>query len=127
MKDEFELKVGPDGTIETIYQDGIEAFAAEMGAEVATVCRASNVEWEELITKPLNARFPATKGWSVRSVKNPLLALRMKSHFNGGFTDERYFDELVCSSDPDLGIALFDTREDAITQEIEHFWELKNG
>lgn len=126
MKAEFELKVGPDGTIETIYQDGIEAFAEEMGAEVATVCRASNVEWED-VGVPLNARFPATKGWSVRSVKNPLKALRVKSHFNPGFTDERYFDEVVCSDDANLGIALFDTREAAITQEIKHFWELKNG
>lgn len=126
MKAEFELKVGPDGTIETIYQDGIEAFAEEMGADVSTVCRASNVEWEE-VPQPLNARFPATKGWSVRSVKNPLMALRMKSDFNPGFTDERYTDTLVCSSDPELGIALFDTREAAITQEIKHFWELKNG
>lgn len=126
MKDEFELKVGPDGTIETIYQDGIEAFAKDMGADVANVCRASDVEWEE-IEAPLNARFPATKGWSVRSVKNRLKALRMRSHFNPGFTDERYFDELVCSDDENLAIALFDTREAAITQEIKHFWELKNG
>lgn len=126
MKDTFELKVGPDGTIETIYQEGIEAFASEMGAEVATVCRASDVEWEE-VAVPLNARFPATKGWSVRSVKNPQKALRLKSDFNGGFTSDRYIDSLVCSDDANLAIALFDTREAAIKQEIIHFWELKNG
>jgi hypothetical protein len=125
MKDSFELKVGPDGTIETIYQDGIEQFAEEMGAEVSTICRASNVEWEEVPT-PLNARFPATKGWSVRSVKNDEKALRMESSLNAGIGD-RYIDTIVCSDNKHLAIALFPTREEAIQHEIKHFWELKNG
>ena len=109
VKDSFEMKIGPDGTIETIYQDGIEQFAFEMGAEVSQVCRASEVEWEAIGSDPDN------KGWSVRSVKNPLKALR----WDGLNT--------VCSSDPELQIVLFPNRELAIQHEIKHFWELKNG
>lgn len=120
MKDTFEMKIGPDGTVETIYQDGIEAFAESVGAEISTVCRASDVEWEE-VASPINARFPATKGWSVRAAHRPALALRMKSHALMG---NGYMDELVCSDHEHLAIALFDTREDAITQEIKFFWKL---
>lgn len=125
MKETFELKVGPDGTIETIYQDGIEQFAEEMGAEVATVCRASEVEWEE-IPAPINHRFPRLKGWSVRSVRNKDKALRIESSLNAGVGD-RYIDTIVCSDNQHLAIALFESREAAIEQEIKHFWELKNG
>lgn len=122
MKDSFELKVGPDGTVETIYQDGIEGFAESIGAEVSTVCRASDVEWEE-VEKPINARFPATKGWSVRAAHRPALALRMQSSLNPGI-GERYCDDIVCSDNESLAIVLFETREDAITQEIKFFWKL---
>lgn len=127
MKDSFELKVGPDGTMETIYQDGIEGFAESIGAEVSTVCRASDVEWEDWKEySPVNARFPASKGWSVRSVANPLMALRVRSDFNLGI-GERYIDHIVCSTNEYLAVMLFPTREEAIEQEIKHFWELKNG
>ena len=120
MKDEFELKIGPDGTIETIYQEGIEKFAEEMGAEVSTVCRASDVEWE-VDAEPLLH----SKGWSVRSVANPKKALRWKMGLQVIHDEANYF--LVCSADENLRIILFQTREEAIQQEIKHFWELKNG
>jgi hypothetical protein len=113
VKDSFELKIGPDGTIETIYQDGIEQFAEEMGADVSTVCRASEVEWE-VVEYPDHTE----KGWSVRSAKNGLKALRVQYG-----TQCR----IVCSDDTNLAIALFTSREAAIEQEIKHFWELKNG
>lgn len=125
MKDTFELEIGPDGTIKTIYQDGIEEFAQELGAEVSTVCRASNVEWEEA-SEPLNKRFPATKGWSVRSARNGLVALRHQSDFNPGI-GERYIDSVVCSDNVNLAIILFQTREDALTYEEKFFWQLMYG
>lgn len=106
MKDSFELKVGPDGTIETIYQDGIEDFAKEMGAEVSTVCRASEVEWEEIGEQ---------KGWTVRSAKDPHLALR------------EFPDEIQCNRNSQLPMAVFPTREEALKWEIQFFWELRNG
>lgn len=104
MKNEFDLKITPDGTIETIYQDGLEDLAKEMGGEVAQVCRASNVEWEEIGTR---------KGWSVRSAKRPDFALR------------RLYDAI----EPGLvgNIVLFETREEALTEELKFFWELSNG
>lgn len=113
MKNEVELKIGPTGTIEAIYQDGIEQFAEEMGAEMATVCRASEVEWE-VVEYPDHTE----KGWSVRSAKNKLKALRVEYG-----TQCR----IVCSDDANLNIALFTSREAAIEREIQHFWELKNG
>lgn len=125
MKKTFELEIDSDGTIRTIYQDGIEEFAEDLGAEVAQVCRASNVEWEE-VSEPINKRFPATKGWSVRSAKNGLVALRHKSDFNPGI-GERYIDSVVCSSDTNLGIILFSHRDDALEYEEKFFWQLMYG
>ena len=108
MKDEFELKIGPDGTIETIYQEGIEKFAEEMGAEVSTVCRASDVEWEEAGDK---------KGWTVRSARDPKLAIRSREQGN--------ITELKCLRDGYLHF--FETRKEALEVEIQFFWELRNG
>lgn len=124
MKETFELEIGPDGTIKTIYQDGIEEFAAELGADVSSVCRASEVEWE--VVMPLNARFPDTKGWSVRSARDGLVALRHQSNLNPGIGD-RYIDTIVCSSNLSLAIVLFQTREEALTYEEKFFWQLMYG
>lgn len=101
MKDEFELKIGPDGTIETIYQEGLETFASDMGAEVVSVCRASNVEWEDK---------EHHKGWTVRAAHDPELALRVVDA------------QIVVSREGD--VATFMTREAAIKQEVKYFWEL---
>lgn len=119
---EFVLDIGSDGVIRTIYKDELKEIAEDMKGEISTVCRASNVEWE-VVEKPLNARFPATKGWSVRSAHNPTLALRWESSLNAGIGD-RYTDNLVCSDNEHLAIALFESRDNAIKWEIHFFADL---
>jgi hypothetical protein len=102
MKKEFDLKITSDGTIETIYQEGLEKFAVGIGGEVVQVCRASNVEFETIGRR---------KGWSVRSVSRPDLALR------------RIHGEIV----PGLVgiVVLFPNRKEALAAEVRFFWELK--
>lgn len=116
------LEVAEDGTIRTIYKDELIDFAEKIGGDMTTVCRASNVEWEK-VEKPLNARFPDIKGWSVRAAHDPELALRVESSVNGGIGD-RYVDTLVCSRNPNLAIMLFSTREIALQAEVKFFHQL---
>jgi hypothetical protein len=106
MKDTIELEIGPDGIIRTIYQDGIEAFAEEIGASVKTVCRASHVEWEK--------KENGEKGWSVRSVHDPELAARMAVQDGRATVIPSREGELI----------LFLTREAAIEWEVAHFFDL---
>lgn len=102
MKDEFELRIGPGGIIESIYQDGL---AEAIGAETKTVERASNVEWES---------DGKNMGWTVRCAADPHLALRrMRASTN-----------TVASKSFDLDVIFFQTREEALKEEVEHFWEL---
>lgn len=111
MKDTFDLKINADGTIETIYQDGIETFADEIGGPVSVVCRASEVEWEESVEDGTK------KGWTVRSSKDHTLAIRSRESGNIiGFN---------CSRSGSLHF--FRTREEALQVEITFFWELRNG
>ena len=63
----LELEVGPDGVIRTIYDDSLNKFAEDIGGEISTVCRLSNVEWEEI---------DGHKGWTVRAAHDRELALR---------------------------------------------------
>lgn len=117
MKPEFELELDSDGgTIRTIYQDGVESFAEELGAEVSSVCRASTVEWEEV--------GPTMKGWVVRSVRDPVLALR--GHLAAMVYDENVV-EVRCSRNTDVPIMVFPTRELALELEVKFFWNLMHG
>lgn len=104
MDDRFELIIDSDGNIQTIYRDGIEELANEMGAEISTVCRASHVEPEEI---------DGRKGWTVRSAKNPEFALRTTDWctWKPGFEDAGQ-------------VTVFPTRDEAIKEEIRFFWEL---
>lgn len=105
MKNTFELEIGSDGSIRTIYQDGIEAFAEDLGADVSTVCRASHVEFEEV---------DGRKGWTVRSAKDPEVALRVDDW---------------CRWKPkrEGTIVVFQTREEALEEEVKFFWQLMYG
>lgn len=107
MKNQFELEIGPDGTIKTIYQDGIEEFAQELGAEVSSVCRASHVEFEQAWKR---------RGWSVRSAKDPNFALREVDDGNARWLPTAFGR-----------IKLFHTREEALEEEVKFFWELLNA
>ncbi len=111
------LDVGSDGVIRTIYSDDLKPLAEKIGGEISTVCRASNVEWETT-DKPAN-NYPLTKGWAVRSNHDPELALRWKRTGTG-----LPVYEVICSRDPELAIALFETREAAIAHEVHYFFEL---
>jgi hypothetical protein len=105
MKDKFEVEIAPDGTIQMMYQDGIEQFAKDIGGEIATSCRASNVEWEESDGK---------KGWTVRSAYDRNLAIRCAKKDG--------ISEIVCSRTGEL--VFFKTRNIALELEVNFFWEL---
>jgi hypothetical protein len=104
MKEQLKFRIGPGGKIETIYKDGIEDFAEKVGADVSTVCRASHVEWEE---------SQYAKGWTVRSAKNPKLAL----------CDE-FGTVKVAEPGQHCHLMFFKTREEALRYEVKFFWEL---
>lgn len=117
-----ELEVGTDGVIRTIYSDELPELAKKMGAEISTVCRASNVEWE-VREKTVNHRL-LDRGWSVRAVHDPELAIRVVSHCARGTYDGGWFETLIVSKDSNTPIALFEKREQAIEQEKKFFFEL---
>lgn len=104
MKDKVEFVIRPDGAIESVYDDDLQKFASNIGGNITKVCRASNIEWEEGLT---------IKGWVVRSVHNPSLALRYKPS-----------PSVEIHPSTDGRIVFFNTREEAITQELKFFWEL---
>jgi hypothetical protein len=105
MKDAFEVEIAPDGTVQMMYQDGVEQFARDIGGEVATSCRASNVEWEESDGK---------KGWTVRSAYDRNLAVR--------YIETDGIREMVCNRVGEL--VFFKTRHQALEREVKFFWEL---
>jgi hypothetical protein len=99
MKNELELRVNPDGSIEGIYDDNL---AEAIGAEVKEVRRASQVEYED---------FQGRKGWTVRAAHDLHLCLRTVD--GGPITVSR--EGTVCT---------FQTREEALEEEVKHFFEL---
>ncbi len=119
MKDIFEIEIREDGTIRMMYQDGVEKMAEEMGGTITTSCRASDVEWEEVGSE---------KGWTVRSAYDKELAVRWIHNFGSvgmrpkinECRDER--SNFACSKEGD--IAVFSTREEALKEEVKHFWAL---
>lgn len=112
MKDYFELEVDPDGTIRTMYQDGIEKFAEDIGGTIKTSCRASDVEWEDFGGED--------KGWTVRSAYNKALGLRLFPLPAEGLT----ISEFKLSDDESKPMMTFKTRELALWHEQQNFWAL---
>src|SRR5579863_3253262 len=110
MKDNFELKIDADGTIQTIYQDGIEEFAQAIGADLTRSCRASNVEWEEIGDR---------KGWTVRSAHDSELAIRSGEPLTEEARNHPYEfkDPHVVSRNDLRSIVVFQTREEALAEE----------
>lgn len=99
MKDKFELRITQDGSIESIYQDGL---AEALGATTKDVKRASNVEFEN---------FDGRQGWTVRSASDPQLAIRT---IDGDGRFVGYEGTIVT----------YDSREEALEDEVMFFWEL---
>ncbi len=103
MKDNVEFKIEADGTICTVYQEGIEEFARDLGADgLKRSCRASNVEWEEVSGQG--------KGWTVRAAHDSELAIRLEGDV-----------KVVSRTGP---IVVYTTREAALEDEIKQFWKL---
>jgi hypothetical protein len=102
MKDKVNLRIGKDGLVSGVYQDGL---VDSVGGEVESVKRASNVEYEVTGT---------TKGWTVRSAARPLLAIR------AGMKEGTY--QHFVGYDGEL--AIFATREEALEAELKFFWKL---
>jgi signal recognition particle GTPase len=102
MKETFDLRITDDGSIEGIYQDGL---ASVLGAEEAQVCRASNVEWEDVGEN--------CRGWTVRAAHDNNLAIRSDEH-----------QQLVVSRDLQYALFYFQLRDTALEWEVKFFWQL---
>lgn len=89
----MEIRVDSAGLVRIIYFDGLEKLALDFG-RIVNIHRISHVEWEGA-------------GWTVRSTKNPELAIREGD---------------VVSTEGQL--AFFPTKEAAIVSELNHAWEL---
>lgn len=99
MKDEFKLVIENDGTVGGVYQDGL---AEALDAEEVRVCRASNVEWEEI---------DGRAGWTVRAARDSEIALRTT-------------DWCRWAPSREGTIVTFKTREEALAEEVKFFWDL---
>lgn len=96
MKDEFSIEISTDGTIRSMYQDGIEAFAESIGGTITAIGRASHIEWEDGF-------------WVVRSAHKPELAIRESG------------DLCVSTAGP---VAKFTSKAEAYRWEEAFFWDL---
>lgn len=105
MKNEVEIEVRPGGKMRMIYQDGVEEFAKEIGAEITSVRRLSNVEWEEI---------NGYKGWTVRAAHDSELALRYV--IKGG--------QMTYHASKEGDIVIFVFREAALAAESDAVWDL---
>ena len=102
MKEQVDLVIGQDGSIEAIYEDGL---ADILDAKTSEVVRASSVEWET--TKD-------GSGWTVRSATDPEVAIRI-------ILDNCQYRKVV-GREGDL--AVYPKREDALADEVEFFWDI---
>jgi hypothetical protein len=99
------IKFSPDGTARCIYKDEHVNMYDALGD--LKVQRASNVEWERCEDQEI-------EGWSVRAAHNPELAIRI-------VLENCQFKKIVSIEGE---ICLFETRKDALENEVEYFWEL---
>jgi hypothetical protein len=119
MSEKLEIEVGPDGTIRTIYQDGIDKL---LGAEIVNVKRASRVEFEEVA---IDGKIE--RGWTIRAEYDPELALRAGSPPDNV---PEYVSETLnhlwfqVSRNPKFKLVAFENREQALRFEREFFWDL---
>ena len=111
MKDEKTFRITPGGNIETMYDDGIEEFAKDIGADVAQVCRASLVEREG----PFSPNPEYNGGWTVRAAHNTKMAARYATPVHA---------DITLSDNEELTLVYFATRQQALNWEIANFWRL---
>lgn len=114
------LEIGTDGIVRMVYSDDLWAFAERIGGDMKATCRASNVEWETVSRIRTSQDHDAPhdlNGWVIRAAHDKELAIRMKDKDSGT-------DEVVCSRDPNLELAVYENRKTAIEVEIQFFHEL---
>jgi hypothetical protein len=99
----IEMLVMPDGTSRCVYKDELIDVYDAIGPK--KVKRASNVEWETV---------DGQGGWTVRSAHDVDLAIRVQ------LRDGAYHKVVSRAGE----ILLFNTREAALENEVEFFWEL---
>ena len=103
------IKFSPDGKARCIYKD--EHLDTYNALGELRVQRASNVEWEKIGGLGL---CDLAEGWSVRAAHDPELAIRV-------VLENCQYKKAVSRVGE---ICLFVTREAALENEVEHFWEL---
>lgn len=97
----IQLQISEDGSIRTIYQDGVLPLLEDLAEAKASISRASDVEWEET-------------GWTVRAHHDNELAIRLVVR------DGRYCRVVAKEGE----LAIFPNREDALEAERAMFWQL---
>ncbi len=98
----IDLKILPDGRLLGPYDEAVMGVAEEMGAEILSIKRASNVEWEEI---------EGQRGWVVRACHDAELAIRKKPT---GMYHAAKEGKLV----------FFKSRSEALDAEMDYFWDL---
>ena len=104
----LELEVTPRGKIRTVYDDSRVDMMKGFGT--MSVHRASHVEWEHIYMSG-----QTYEGWTVRAAHKPTLVFLGRSPADGSI--------IVVKNGVGLP-AFFKTREEALKEEVEHFWEL---
>lgn len=99
LPDKIELQITPNGQIRTIYHDETFKYWDPILGQ-STVTRASNVEFENGY-------------WTVRAFLDPNRAIRIGP-----------FGGLFVSQNNARPIAMFQSRTQALSEEIKHFWKL---
>lgn len=99
----IEVHILPDGTFQMMYSD--EAGLPVDDTDIVHIGRASLVEFEDV---------GGRRGWTVRSAKDPTLALRVD--FGGQWAASRSGD-----------IVTFHSRNTAVEEERKFFWDLLNA
>lgn len=97
----IQLQISEDGSIRSLYQDGIIPALEELAGAAPSVSRASDVEFEN-------------GGWSVRAHHDTELAIRLVVR------DGKYVRVVAKEGE----LAIFPNREDALEAERSLFWEL---
>jgi hypothetical protein len=105
---ELEILITPKGKAISVYKDELKPFFKEMGT--VDIKRASNVEWEHIYSNG-----QTYEGWTVRSYHSPEYCFLRRSPMDGGIE--------VTTNGHGLP-AFFATREEALAEEVKHFWEL---
>lgn len=105
-----QIQISPTGKVTYVYDDVLALTLKTLGE--LKVGRASNVEWEDYLIPSTGQRYT---GWTVRSAAQPLYRFLQRSPADGSIEVTHNGGGLP---------AFFPTREEALREEVAHFWEL---